>query len=135
MQQTFTDAVRLHLDAAYSLSKPSVSSLHAACYREARKRFALPASTIQQARDKALSIYRSVQAKRRKHKKASRPHIRRVLPPRLAVENLRVFADRGVARVTTPAGFLWLPIIIPSAWRGLVDLPHGVSELIRRGSD
>ncbi len=135
MHQAFTEAVRLHLDVAYSRPKPSVSSLHAACYRDARERFALPASTIQQARDKALSIYRSVRARRFRGKKAPRPHIRRVLPLRLAVENLRVFADRGVVRVTTPDGFLWLPLIIPDVWRERVALPHAVSEIVHRGSD
>jgi hypothetical protein len=53
MQQAFTDAVRLHLDTAHTLPQPAVNSLHAACYREACARFALPASTIQQARDQA----------------------------------------------------------------------------------
>lgn len=135
MQQTFTDAVRFHLDTAYSLAKPTVTSLHSACYRQARERFALPASTIQQARDKALSIYRSVRTIRRNGKKASQPRITRLLPLRLAVENLRVFADRNVVRVTTPDGFLWLPVIIPKTWRSLVGLPHAVSEIVRRGDD
>ncbi len=135
MQQAFTDAVRLHLDAAYSIPKPSVSSLHDTCYREARECFALPASTIQQARDKALSIYRSVQARRRKGKKASQPKIKRLLPLRLAAENLRIFPERNVVRVTTPSGFLWLPVIIPERWRELISLPHAVSEIVRRRAD
>ena len=70
MQHAFTASVRLHLEAAYRLPKPSVKSLHDACYRQARSQFALPASTIQQARVKALSIYRSVRAKRRKNRQA-----------------------------------------------------------------
>lgn len=135
MQHAFTDAVRLHLGAACSLPKPSVSSLHAACYEQARKQFPLPASTIQQARDKALSIYRSVQARRRKKRKASQPRVKRLLPLRLAVENLRVFPDRSVVRITTPEGFLWLPILVPEAWQHLINLPHGVSEFVRRGRD
>jgi len=32
------------------------------------------------------------------------------LPSRLAVENLRIFPARNVACVTTPDGFLWLPL-------------------------
>ena len=135
MQHAFTDAVRMHLSAAYTLPKPTVSSLHAACYKQARKQFALPASTVQQARDKALSIYRSVQARRRKKRKASHPKIRRLLPLRLAVENLRVFSDQGVVRITTPEGFLWLPVLVPEAWQHLIKLPHGVSEFVRRGQD
>src|SRR5688500_324539 len=88
MQQAFTDAVRLHLDTASALPKPSVSSLHTACYHVARNRFPLPSSTIQQARDKALAIYRGVQARKRQGKKTSRPRVQRLLPLRLAVENL-----------------------------------------------
>jgi IS605 OrfB family transposase len=135
MQQAFTDAVRLHLDAAYSCPTPTVSSLHAACYRDARERFALPASTIQQARDKALSIFRSVRTRRRNGRKTSQPRVRRALPLRLAVENLCVFPERSVLRLTTPDGFLWLPIIIPEVWRELIGLPHAVSEIVRRGHD
>lgn len=135
MQQEFTEAVRFHLDTAYSIPKPSVSSLHTTCYREARERFPLPASTIQQARDKALSIYRSVRTRQREGKKSSQPRIRRLLPLRLAVENMRVFPERNVLRLTTPDGFLWLPIIVPDVWRELMTLQHAVSEIIRRGSD
>jgi IS605 OrfB family transposase len=135
MQQAFTEAVRLHLDTAYTLPKPSVTSLHAACYRAARARFALPASTLQQARDKALGLYRGVQTRQRQGKKASRPRLRRLVPLRLAAENLRVLVDQGMVRVTTPDGFLWLPVIIPDAWRTLCGLPHAVSEVVRRGKD
>jgi putative transposase len=135
LQHAFTEAVRLHLDTAYTLPKPSVASLHVACYRNARQRFALPASTIQQARDKALAIYRSVQTRKRQGKRTSRPGLARLLPLRLAVENLRVFVDQSVIRVTTPNGFLWLPVIIPAGWQALCALPHAVSELVRRGND
>ena len=135
MQQAFTDAVRLHLDAAYTLHKPSVASLHAACYRVARARLPLPASIIQQARDKALAIYRSVQTRKRQGKKTSRPRLQRGLPLRMAVENLRVFPEKRMARLTTPDGFLWLPLIIPAVWRVRCALPHAVSELVRRGQD
>jgi IS605 OrfB family transposase len=38
-------------------------------------------------------------------------------------------------RVTTPDGFLWLPLCIPDAWQPLCTLPHAVSELVRRGGD
>ncbi len=135
MQQAFTEAVRMHLTTAYTLPKPSVSSLHAACYHEARARFPLPASTIQQARDKALAIYRSVQTRQRQGKKTARPRLQRPLPLRLAVENLRLFPDKGMLRVTTPDGFLWLPVIIPAAWRACCVLPQAVSELVQRGRD
>jgi hypothetical protein len=91
MQQAFTDAVRLHLDTAYALPKPSVNSLHAICYHEARQRFPLPAATVQQARDKALAIYRSVRTRQRQGKHTSRPRLQRLLPLRLAVETLRLF--------------------------------------------
>ena len=63
------------------------------------------------------------------------PKLRRLLPLRLAVENLRVFADQGVVRVTTPEGFLWLPVLVPDAWQHLINLPHGVSEFVQRDKD
>jgi len=135
MQQAFTEAVHLHLATAYTLSKPTVTRLHTACYRAARDRFPLPASMIQQARDKALAIYRGIQTRKRQGKKTSRPRLQRSLPLRIAVENLRVFPQRGIARLTTPDGFLWLPIIIPHVWHVLCTLPHAVSELVRRGKD
>ena len=135
IQQAFTDAVRLHLNTAYGLPQPSVHSLHAACYRQARARFPLPASTIQQARDKALAIYRGGQTRQRQGKKTARPRLQRLLPLRLAAENLRVFVEPSMVRVTTPEGFLWLPVIIPDPWRALCALPHAVSELVRRGRD
>ncbi len=135
MQHAFTEAVRLHLDAAWTLPKPSVSSLHTACYRPARARFPLPASIIQQARDKALAIYRGIQTRKRQGKKTSRPRLERALPLRIAVENLRVFPEQRMARLTTSDGFLWLPLIIPDVWRVRCALPHAVSELVRRGKD
>jgi len=135
MQQASTDAVRLHLETAYTLPKPAVNSLHVACYHAAREHFPLPASTIQQARDKALAIYRSVQTRKRQGKKTTRPRLQRLLPLRLAAENLHVFVEEGMVRVTTPDGFLWLPLIIPDAWRVLCALPHAVSEFVRRGKD
>jgi putative transposase len=133
MQQAFTDAVRLHLDTVYTLPQPSVNSLHAACYHAARERFPLPASTIQQARDKALAMYRSMQTRQRQGKHTTRPRVQHRLPLRIAVENLRVFPEKNMARLTTPEGFLWLPVLIPAAWRALCALPHAVSEVVRRG--
>jgi IS605 OrfB family transposase len=90
---------------------------------------------IQQARDKALSIFRSVRTRRHNGRKTSQPRVRRTLPLRLAVENLRVFPERSVLRLTTSDGFLWLPILIPEVWRDLIGLPHAVSEIVRRGPD
>src|SRR5262245_2558291 len=135
MQHAFTEAVRLHLDTAHILPKPSVHSLHAACYHEARARFPLPASTLQQARDKALAIYRGAQTRKRQGKQTSRPRLQRLLPLRLAAENLRVFVAQNMVRITTPDGFLWLPVIIPDPWQALCTLPHAVSEFVRRGHD
>src|SRR5207237_2009584 len=73
--------------------------------------------------------------RKRQGKKASRPRLRRLVPLRVAAENLRVFAERSMVRVTTAQGFLWLPVIIPAAWCALCTLPHAVSEFVRRGRD
>jgi putative transposase len=51
----------------------------------------------------------------------------------LAVENTRVFADKAVVRISTPAGFLWLPLIIPAYFADRLKLPHAVSEVVRKG--
>ncbi len=55
------------------------------------------------------------------------------MPLRLAAENLRVFADRAVVRLTTPDGFLWLPLVIPPCFAAKIKLKHAVSEVIRKG--
>jgi hypothetical protein len=60
---------------------------------------------------------------------------RRTLPLRLAAENLRIFADKAAVRVTTPDGFLWLPLIIPAIHTEAIKLKHGVSEIVRKGKD
>ncbi|MBX6315767.1 MAG: hypothetical protein IRY99_23055 [Isosphaeraceae bacterium] len=52
---------------------------------------------------------------------------------RLAAENLRIFPERGVDRVTMPDGFLWLPIVVPDAFRAEIARPHGVSEIVCKG--
>src|ERR1700694_4825827 len=75
MQQAFTDAVRLPLTTASTLPKPSVTSLHTACSHAARDRFPLPASIMQQARDKALAIYRGIQTRTRQGNTTSRPRL------------------------------------------------------------
>jgi IS605 OrfB family transposase len=38
-----------------------------------------------------------------------------------------------MVRVTTPDGFLWLPILVPDAFRPHIARPHGVSEVVRKG--
>lgn len=35
--------------------------------------------------------------------------------------------------MTTPDGFLWLPITTPDAFREEISRPHGVSEVVRGG--
>jgi IS605 OrfB family transposase len=55
------------------------------------------------------------------------------LPIALAAENLRVFSDKHMVRVTTPDGFLWLPLIIPTCFEEQARQPHGASELVRKG--
>jgi IS605 OrfB family transposase len=38
-------------------------------------------------------------------------------------------------RLSTPEGFLWLPILIPSCFADTVACPHAVSEIVRKGKD
>ena len=136
MQRAFTGCARLHLGQAVSLQTTSANKLHHACYRAARESFPeLPASTVQQARDKALAMYRGHLSRLRAKRRSSLPRVNGSLPLRLAAENLRVFADRQTLRVSTPSGFLWLPLIIPACHQERAKLPHGVAELVRQGGD
>lgn len=136
MQRAFTRCASFHLEQAVSLKTTSANKLHHACYRAARASFPeLPASTTQQARDKALAMYRGHLSRLRSKRRSSLPVINGSLPLRLAAENVRVFPDRQALRVTTPDGFLWLPLVIPACHQERVKLPHGVSELMRQGRD
>lgn len=133
MQTEFTGCVRFHLGRIEATGQTSSTALHHDCYREARDRFRLPASTLQQARDKAIAAHKSYRERRKRDRRARPPTFRRPLPLRLAVENLRLFPERGVVRVTTPDGFLWLPIVVPDAFKAEITRPHGVSEVVRKG--
>jgi putative transposase len=131
----FTACVRFHWDRIAILKTTNTLEIHRDCYREARVRFRLPASTIQQARDKAVVAYRSYLERKKRDRRCQPPTFRRTLPIRLAAENLRVFADRAVVRVTTPDGFLWLPLIVPPCFAQRIKLPHAVSEVARKDED
>ena len=131
----FTACVRFHWSRIEALKTTNTVTIHRDCYREARERFRLPASTIQQARDKAVAAYRSYLERKKRDRRCNPPTFKRTLPLRLAAENLRVFADRAVVRVTTPDGFLWLPLIVPACFAGRIKLPHAVSEVVREGKD
>ena len=131
----FTACVRFHWSRIEALKTTNTTEIHRDCYREARGRFRLPASTIQQARDKAVAAFRSYLERKKRDRRSRPPTFRRALPIRLAAENLRVFADRSVVRVTTPDGFLWLPLIVPACFAERIKLPHAVSEVVRKGKD
>lgn len=132
----FTACVRFHWERIATLETTDTTEIHRDCYREARERFpGLPASTLQQARDKAVAAYRSYLERKKRDRRAKPPTFRRTLPLRLAVENLRVFADKAVVRVSTPDGFLWLPLVIPACFAEAIKLPHAVSEVVRKGKD
>ena len=135
LKDVFTEAVRFHIGVIASLKTTSSNRIHHACYSEARTRFPLPAATIQQARDKALSAYRSYLDRKKKGRRSSVPVFRHALPLRLAAENLRIFPDRAMVRITTPDGFLWLPLIIPFVFKDAVRLPHAVSEIVQKDRD
>jgi IS605 OrfB family transposase len=131
----FTACVRFHWERISSLKTTNATEVHRACYREARGLFRLPASTLQQARDKAIAAYRGYLERKKRHRRAKPPTFRRALPLRLAVENLKILPHAGMIRVSTPDGFLWLPIGVPRCFAEAVRLPHAVSEIIRKGKD
>jgi IS605 OrfB family transposase len=132
----FTACVRFHWDRIATLKTTNTTAIHRDCYREAREWFpGLPASTLQQARDKAVAAYRSYRERKKRDRRCRPPTFRRALPLRLAVENLRVFTERGVIRVSTSNGFLWLPLIVPASFAERLKLPHAVSEILRKGKD
>jgi IS605 OrfB family transposase len=130
----FTACVRFHWEHIALLGTTNSTEIHRACYHQAKAQFRLPASTIQQARDKALAAYRSYR-NRKKHDRRAQPTFRRSLPLRLAVENLKIIPDEGMIRISTPDGFLWLPIVIPACFADAVARSHAVSEVLRKGKD
>jgi IS605 OrfB family transposase len=132
MRAEFTGCVRFHLERIEATGTTDATALHRDCYREARERFRLPASTTQQARDKAIQARKSYLQRKKRDGRARPPVFRRPLPLRLAAENLRVFADCRMIRVTTLDGFLWLPIVIADHHRADIARPHGVSEIVRK---
>ena len=135
MQSEFTDCVRFHCERISILGTTNATEVHRDCYHEARERFRLPAATLRQARDKAIAATRSFLRRKKKDRRARPPTFRKPLPLRLAVENLKVVPDEGMIRVSTPDGFLWLPILIPACFSAAVRLQHAVSEIVRKGKD
>jgi putative transposase len=132
----FTACVRFHWERIAILETTNAAEVHRDCYKEARDRFpGLPASTLQQARDKAIAAYRSYLERKKRDRRCKPPTFKRTLPLRLAVENVRVFPDKSVVRVTTPTGFLWLPLIVPACFAERLKLPHAVSEIVRKGKE
>jgi hypothetical protein len=59
MRAEFTACVRFHLGRIEAAETTTSTALHHDCYREARARFRLPASTTQQARDQAIHARKS----------------------------------------------------------------------------
>jgi putative transposase len=132
LAEQFTACVRFHWRRVAALQTTNTTEIHRACYREAREQFQLPASTIQQARDKAIAAYRSYLTRRKRDRRCRPPAFRKPLPLRLAVENLRVFAEQAVVRVSTPDGYLWLPVLVPECFREAFHRPHAVSEIVSK---
>jgi len=135
MQEEFTACVRFHCERIAILGTTNATEVHRDCYREARERFRLPASTLQQARDKAIAAVRSFLQRKKRDRRTNPPTFPRPVPLRLAVENLKVLPDDGMIRISTPDGFLWLPILIPACFAAAARLPHAVSEIVRTGRD
>ena len=135
MQTNYTACVRFHCERISILGTTNATEVHRDCYREARDLFRLPASTLQQARDKAIAATRSFLQRKKRDRRANPPTFREPVPLRLAVENLKVLPDEGMIRVSTPDGFLWLPILIPALFAAAARLQHAVSEIVRKGKD
>jgi putative transposase len=135
MQTEFTACVQFHCERISILGTTNATEVHRDCYREARDLFRLPASTLQQARDKAIAATRSFLQRKKRDRRANPPTFRKPVPLRLAVENLKVLPDEGMIRVSTPDGFLWLPILIPACFAAAARLQHAVSEIVRKGKD
>jgi IS605 OrfB family transposase len=132
----FTACVCFHWERIAILQTTDATEIHRDCYHQARDLFPdLPASTLQQARDKARAAYRGYLNRKKHDRRTQPPTFRRSLPLRLAVENLKVLPDDGMVRVSTTGGFLWLPIIVPPCFLRRICRPHAVSELVRRGKD
>lgn len=135
MADAFTDCVRFHSERIEVLKTVNTTTIHRDCYQEARRRFRLPSSTIQQARDKAVATYLGFLARCQLDSRVRPPTFRRTLPLRLAAQNLRMFVDRSVVRISTSDGFLWLPLILPPCFLERLQLPHGATEIVRKGDD
>jgi hypothetical protein len=134
--EEFTACVRFHWERIAILQTTDATEIHRDCYHQARDLFPdLPASTLQQARDKAGAAYRGYLNRKKRDRRTQPPTFRRSLPLRLAVENLKVFPDDGMVRVSTSEGFLWLPMIVPPCFAGRIRRPHAVSEIVRRGKN
>jgi putative transposase len=132
----FTACVRFHWERISILKTTNTVVIHRDCYREARTRFpGLLSATLQQARDKAIAAYRGYLERRKRDRRCKPPTFRRSLPLRIAAGNLRIFAEKAVARINTPAGFLWLPMIIPPCFTGRIEFKHAISEVVRKGDD
>lgn len=136
LQEEFTNCARFHLEWIIRNNPKTPNQVHHGCYAEARRQFfRLPSSTLQQAKEKALAVWRSSKSLKRRGRCSSRPRFIRMLPLGLATQNIRVFPEKGVIRISTPDKFLWLPVIIPEAFRELIQLPHAVSEIKKYGED
>jgi putative transposase len=129
----YTNCVQFHLGFVLDLDSTNPTEIHRACYREARKRFSLPARMIQQARDKAIASYRSYLQRRKTDKRAKPPTFRKKLPVRLATGGFRLFPNQKMLRISTSEGFLWVPIIIPSCFSKEIKHPHCASEILYKG--
>jgi putative transposase len=135
MADEFTACVRFHWSRIEVLKTTNTTEIHRDCYRKARELFRIPASMVQQARDKAVAAYRSYLERKKRDRRARPPAFRRTLPLRLAIDNFRVFAERRVFRITTPDGFLWLPLIVPPCFAEKINPKHATSEVILQGKD
>lgn len=137
MQAQYAGCCAFHLEACQRLETTNATKIHRETYQEAKVRFpALPASSLQTARDKAISTQRGYSARVKKGKKAKPPTFNGHTPLAFHQDNLAVVERGGrfILRLSTSKArsWLWLPLERAEMHADtLRDLKHGASELHR----
>lgn len=135
LQAEYAACAQFHIQAIEELGTHNATKLHHAVYAQARDSFALKAAMLQRARDKAIEAWKSRLERLKQGRKSSKPSFDGNCPIGLAERTFRIFPDRSVLRLSTPDGYLWLPLIVYPSVRPYLSAKRRVSELVRRGQD